>query len=75
MPWGNWDMRRYLRSSECGLYSVAIGMSSCISKSCLLSSDLAESIMDLDTSILVPFPQFDGSKFRRLVDREMGFEL
>ena len=39
------------------------------------SSELAQSIMDLDTSILVPFPQFDGSKFRRLVDREMGFEL
>ncbi len=31
--------------------------------------------MDLDTSTLVPFPPFDGSKFRKLVDREMGFEL
>ncbi|KAI0278085.1 glycosyltransferase 28 [Russula aff. rugulosa BPL654] len=38
-------------------------------------NELAQSIMDLDTSILVPFPQFDGSKFRRLMDREMGFEL
>ncbi|KAF8503629.1 glycosyltransferase family 1 protein [Russula emetica] len=38
-------------------------------------NELAQSVMDLDTSILVPFPQFDGSKFRRLVDREMGFEL
>lgn len=39
------------------------------------SSELAQSVIDLDTSTLVPFPQFDGSKFRRLVDREMGFEL
>ena len=38
-------------------------------------SELAQSVMDLDTSTLVPFPQFDGSKFRRLMDREMGFEL
>ena len=39
------------------------------------SSELAQSVMNLDTSTLVPFPQFDGSKFRGLVDREMGFEL
>jgi hypothetical protein len=74
MPWGNWDMRRYLRSSECGLYCcdwtafMHVETFAC-------SSELAQSVMDLDTSILVPFPQFDGSKFRRLVDREMGFEL
>jgi len=37
-------------------------------------NELAQSIIDLDTSKLVPFPPFDGSKFRRLMDREMGFE-
>jgi beta-1,4-N-acetylglucosaminyltransferase len=37
-------------------------------------SELAQSIVDLETSSLVPFPQFDGSKFRRLMDKEMGFE-
>jgi hypothetical protein len=31
--------------------------------------------MNLDTSKLVPFPPFDGSKFRGLMDQEMGFEL
>ncbi|KAH9043308.1 glycosyltransferase family 1 protein [Lactarius pseudohatsudake] len=36
---------------------------------------LSQSIIDLDTSKLVPFPPFDGSKFRRLMDQEMGFEL
>jgi beta-1,4-N-acetylglucosaminyltransferase len=41
----------------------------------ICSSELAQSVMDLDTSTLVPFPPFDGSKFRRLVDQEMGFEL
>ena len=40
----------------------------------IYSSKLAQSIMDLDTSSLVSFPPFDGSKFRRLIDREMGFE-
>ncbi|KAH9966594.1 glycosyltransferase 28 [Russula dissimulans] len=35
---------------------------------------LAQTIMDLDTSSLVPFPPFDASKFRRLMDQEMGFE-
>jgi len=35
---------------------------------------LSQSIMDLGTSKLVPFPPFDGSKFRRLMDQEMGFE-
>lgn len=39
----------------------------------IYSSDLAQSIMDLDTSSLVSFPPFDGSEFRRLIDREMGF--
>ncbi|KAF8479346.1 glycosyltransferase family 1 protein [Russula ochroleuca] len=38
-------------------------------------NELAQSVMDLDTSTLVPFPPFDGGNFRRLVDREMGFEL
>ena len=40
----------------------------------IYSSELAQSIMDLDTSSLVSFPPFDGSEFRRLIDREMGFE-
>lgn len=38
-------------------------------------SGLSQSIADLDTSKIVPFPPFDGSKFRRLMDQEMGFEL
>ena len=41
----------------------------------IYSSELAQSDLDLDTSTLVPFPPFDGSKFCRLVDQEMGFEL
>ncbi|KAH7924579.1 glycosyltransferase 28 [Leucogyrophana mollusca] len=35
--------------------------------------DLPETIAKFDPSSLVPFPPFDGSKFRRLVDEEMGF--
>ncbi|KAI0273555.1 glycosyltransferase family 1 protein [Gloeopeniophorella convolvens] len=37
-------------------------------------NDLARTIAELDTSELVPFPPFDGGRFRRLMDREMGFE-
>lgn len=36
-------------------------------------SDLPRAIENLDTSSLVPFPQFDGSRFRELLDEEMGF--
>ncbi|KIJ69232.1 glycosyltransferase family 1 protein [Hydnomerulius pinastri MD-312] len=35
--------------------------------------DLAATIASFDPSTLIPFPAFDGSKFRRLVDEEMGF--
>ena len=70
MLWGKWDMRRYLQSSE-----LQLGCLHHAYRNIACSSELAQSIMDLNTSILVPFPQFDGSKFRRLMDREMGFEL
>ncbi|KAF7791313.1 hypothetical protein EIP86_002327 [Pleurotus ostreatoroseus] len=36
-------------------------------------SDLAEVIETLDVSTLVPFPSFDGSRFRELLDEEMGY--
>ncbi|KAI0709308.1 glycosyl transferase [Earliella scabrosa] len=36
-------------------------------------ADLPQAIEQLDASTLVPFPQFDGSRFRELLDEEMGF--
>lgn len=36
-------------------------------------NNLAKTIETFDPSTLVPFPQFDGSKFRRLIDEEMGY--
>ncbi|TBU35911.1 glycosyl transferase [Dichomitus squalens] len=42
----------------------------------LMSSSVAglsKAIETLNTSALVPFPQFDGSRFRELLDEEMGF--
>ncbi|RPD66207.1 glycosyl transferase [Lentinus tigrinus ALCF2SS1-7] len=36
-------------------------------------ADLPQAIEGLDTSTLVPFPQFDGSRFRELLDEEMGY--
>ncbi|KAI0670315.1 glycosyltransferase family 1 protein [Trametes maxima] len=36
-------------------------------------ADLPQSIEKLDATELVPFPQFDGSRFRELLDEEMGF--
>lgn len=36
-------------------------------------SELAQTISDLDPSTLVPFPAFDGSRFREILDEEMGF--
>ncbi|KZT26267.1 glycosyltransferase family 1 protein [Neolentinus lepideus HHB14362 ss-1] len=36
-------------------------------------SDLPRVIELMDGSKLVPFPQFDGSKFRALLDEEMGY--
>ncbi|KAI0748184.1 glycosyl transferase [Daedaleopsis nitida] len=36
-------------------------------------ADLPRAIENLDASTLVPFPQFDGSRFRELLDEEMGF--
>ena len=38
-----------------------------------LLRDLAEVIETLDVSTLVPFPSFDGSWFRELLDEEMGY--
>ncbi|KAI0636901.1 hypothetical protein C8Q77DRAFT_532261 [Trametes polyzona] len=35
-------------------------------------ADLPRAIETLDTAQLVPFPQFDGSRFRELLDEEMG---
>ncbi|KIJ16891.1 glycosyltransferase family 1 protein [Paxillus involutus ATCC 200175] len=35
--------------------------------------ELAATIASFDPGTLIPFPSFDGSKFRRLVDEEMGF--
>ncbi|KAH9946059.1 glycosyl transferase [Epithele typhae] len=36
-------------------------------------ADLPQAIEKFDISTLVPFPQFDGSRFRELLDDEMGF--
>ncbi|KAI0647116.1 glycosyl transferase [Trametes meyenii] len=36
-------------------------------------ADLPQVIEKLDATALVPFPQFDGSRFRELLDEEMGF--
>ncbi|KAJ7285715.1 glycosyltransferase family 1 protein [Mycena rebaudengoi] len=36
-------------------------------------ANLAETIADFDPSSVVKFPPFDGSRFRGLVDNEMGF--
>lgn len=36
-------------------------------------SDLPRAIATLDTTELVPFPQFNGSRFREILDEEMGF--
>jgi len=42
----------------------------------LVSSDissLAEKIQELDVRKIIPFPPFDGSRFRTILDEEMGF--
>ncbi|KAF8559824.1 glycosyltransferase family 1 protein [Imleria badia] len=39
----------------------------------LKTTDLPTTIGSFDPKSLVPFPAFDGSKFRRLVDEMMGF--
>ncbi|KAF8894674.1 glycosyltransferase family 1 protein [Infundibulicybe gibba] len=36
-------------------------------------ADLAHDIENWDPFTVVPFPPFDGSKFQRLLDEEMGF--
>ncbi len=41
----------------------------------MLCSDLPQAIERLDTSALVPFPKFDGSRFRELLDEEMGYPV
>ncbi|THG99195.1 hypothetical protein EW026_g3118 [Hermanssonia centrifuga] len=35
--------------------------------------DLPQAIQTLDPSTLVPFPSFDGSRFREILDEEMGY--
>jgi beta-1,4-N-acetylglucosaminyltransferase len=37
------------------------------------SSDLADTIASFDPAAMEKFPPFDGSRFRALVDQEMGF--
>ena len=37
------------------------------------TSDLGDTIENFDSSMIVPFPKFDPSKFRGLLDEEMGF--
>ena len=39
----------------------------------LPNSNLAQAIDDFDPATLVAFPAFDGSKFSRLLDDEMGY--
>lgn len=36
-------------------------------------SQLPETITNFDLKSIVPFPPFDGGKFRALLDKEMGF--
>jgi beta-1,4-N-acetylglucosaminyltransferase len=36
-------------------------------------SDLPQAIHNFDPSALLPFPAFEGSRFARLLDEEMGF--
>lgn len=37
--------------------------------------NLAATISAFDPSRLIPFPPFDGSRFRRLIDQEMGYNV
>lgn len=39
----------------------------------LAARDLASTIASFEPHDLVPFPPFDGTKFSKLVDEEMGF--
>jgi beta-1,4-N-acetylglucosaminyltransferase len=36
-------------------------------------SDLPQTIRNFEPSALVPFPAFEGSRFTKLLDEEMGF--
>ncbi|KAI6045659.1 glycosyl transferase [Pisolithus marmoratus] len=38
-------------------------------------NNLAATISTFDPSSLIPFPPFDGSRFRRLIDQEMGYSV
>jgi len=38
-------------------------------------SDLASTIAQFDAASIVPFPEYDGARFKSLLDQEMGFEL
>ncbi|KAI0046710.1 glycosyltransferase family 1 protein [Auriscalpium vulgare] len=35
--------------------------------------ELPQTILDFDASALTPFPAYDGSRFRKLLDDEMGY--
>ncbi|KAH9842583.1 glycosyl transferase [Rhodofomes roseus] len=41
-------------------------------KTCTVDT-LAQTVESLDEASLVPFPQFDGSRFREMLDEEMGY--
>ena len=38
-------------------------------------SDLARTVSTFDARTLKPFPEFDGSRFRNILDSEMGFPV
>jgi hypothetical protein len=38
-----------------------------------ISSELAQCIRDFDKNALIPFPTPDPSRFRGILDEEMGF--
>ncbi|KZV66512.1 glycosyltransferase family 1 protein [Peniophora sp. CONT] len=43
-------------------------------KACAVN-DLAQTIAGFDAEALKPFPEFDGSRFRNILDAEMGFPV
>lgn len=47
----------------------------CACSESMLCRDLPQIIAALDPSTLIPFPKFDGSRFREILDEEMGFAL
>lgn len=41
-------------------------------RSCSVGN-LAKALLDFDPKTLTPFPAFDGSRFREIIDQEMGY--